>query len=167
MIRYKNTRFNGAEDVIEDERPVHQAFNNLVFAEIGFGTRILELTETKIVCQTNVLGCPVVVEFTGLSDEMEPLYKAAAVYCLIRGERSDELSQLVIDALPQTHDGGYRPFDLVHLSDILAGQIIYRLVALLAIGIDPTTWPQGVSAEDTLAAVCLQLETDTPAPELI
>lgn len=168
MIRYRNARYNGGPSpiVIENDRKVEKAFSALVYCEIGFGTVVTDVTPTYVSCKTSFLGCIDVVEFSGSEADMRPLVLAASSYAAIRAERHAEIGDHVLSQLPQ-QAGGYRPFDVVHLSGIIIGRSLRAAVTLLAIGVEPTEELLQLDADDLLAAAELHLETGVPFDEIL
>lgn len=87
----------------EREATAHKAFSALVEAELGWGGRIAKLSKTEVVVNTSVLNCQDRSTFTGTCEEMEPLYKVAALYTGIRHLYRKDLvesgAQVAVDIL--------------------------------------------------------------------
>lgn len=88
MIKITNMRVRGNEpafDPLIDERGLERSFRYLVEAELGWGGKVTELTETRIVTVTYVLDCVDTTIFEGCAEEMLPLVKVAALHVAAHG----------------------------------------------------------------------------------
>ncbi len=142
MILVEYRRFNGAEaPVMVHTRTSADALTSLVKYEIGFGGRIIEVTATRVVVSTTVLGCKDVVIFSGDVEEMRRLVLAAqaATYVFSEKESVRALAEGTIDAMKQCgadEHGRMRPFLSAHLAPLIAGGAVGKIALFAAMEVE-------------------------------
>jgi hypothetical protein len=171
MITCINTRHNGAPtpSVTTCLWAAHEAFRSFISGEIAFGTTIIELTPTRIVCRTDPSGSKVVdvVTFEGREGDMLPLFRAAVAYITIMGDAGEKVYDHALDQLPMLPDGGYWPFLVAQLLPLIAGGSLAGLVCLLATGNTPTRELLDLGPKALLIAATYSLETGWPLVEVL
>lgn len=166
MIHVVSQRIDCVGGVMVQNLDVPTAFNRLIMAEIGFDTKVLELSNTKIVLHTPLLFNGLdAVEYTGNEVEMAALVRAVSIYLKMRRDFEYTVTAEVT-ALPLPSSFTYDPTPLRAVHGMIRGVHTAPIIALLTLGIDPATWPR-LSDKDTMAALQLQLETGQPALSLV
>jgi hypothetical protein len=81
MIRVIAHRKKDREEcpAIETNRTVLNALQLLIEFELGYGGQLIDVSPTKVVTETQVLGCQDKTEFMGSEEEMKPLVHFAGV----------------------------------------------------------------------------------------
>jgi hypothetical protein len=145
MIIVEYRRFNGAEaPVMVHERTKSAALTSLIKYEIGFGGRIIEVTPTRVVVTTTVLGCKDVVIFSGDAEEMRRLVLAAQAAACVFAEKESvrALAKGTIDAMKKCgadEHGRMRPFLSAHLVPLIAGGAVGKIALLSAMEVEGET----------------------------
>lgn len=108
MIQCDNVRYKDGEQYPSSRpEPAEQAFNILMDCDIGWGAELTEITETKIVTRTDIMGSVDVATYSGSANEMLPLYKAACIATMVDGLRTPEKVDAVMDhTLTKFQDSG-------------------------------------------------------------
>src|SRR3990167_9526311 len=70
------------------EVPSTKALENMVLFELGFGGFVTDLSPTKVVVETHVLGKKDTTIFEGPPEEMEFIVKVAAHHVMIRRDET-------------------------------------------------------------------------------
>jgi len=164
VITYVNARYNGSPEpnVTQHKKSTHAAYTSLVRFEIGYGGVIVDLSPTKVVCKTPVLGSVDVVTFTGSEKDMRPLVLAAGYSLQLRAAHKDELIDGTMRSLSSLTGGKPKTFEVAHFGPLLMGQSIAKAACLLGIEVEPTEGLLNRSFDDLMAAAELHLETGEP-----
>ncbi|OGN04402.1 MAG: hypothetical protein A3B99_04950 [Candidatus Yanofskybacteria bacterium RIFCSPHIGHO2_02_FULL_44_12b] len=176
MIRQTNLRDNGQgmkRDIGGCRRPLMAALESMVVYELGYGGSVTDLSETKVVVETVVLGCKDATIFEGSREEMELIVRVAACHAVIMGDETSRgaIIERVADFLGTLpSDVGGSPLYISLMAPFLIGGPSTSAALLLGLGItDPvvinTLMP--ISLKDLMAAVQLHKETDIPLPEIV
>jgi hypothetical protein len=169
MITVENRRYNGMEcpPVVQIKTP-DQAFFSLAVFEMGYGGRIVEITDTKVVIVTQVLACTDTVTFTGSVSDMELLVKLASMFVLVQAEHGTKIIESVANS-PVIREG--IPLVVKNLGPMLVGRQILRLAVFLALGYtDPADFEickNKMSIQDLIAGLQLAKETGCPLTEIL
>lgn len=91
MITFNDKRVKPEGGEYTDSRTltVGKGLDILVNCELGFGGKILEVTPTRVVTQTTVMGCVDTSVFEGSVEEMHYLYEIAKNTQAVRDLRQD------------------------------------------------------------------------------
>jgi len=111
------------------ERTAEEALKSLIKAELNFGGLIKELSETRIVVETSIMGgaCIDTTYFEGEAEEMAPLVLIAATYARLSAEKRNETIDKTwakLEGLGSEVSGS--PFFVTHLTPMLMGQSVMR-----------------------------------------
>lgn len=105
-IKIKSQRDNGGQcsAIIRDES-VAEAFELLVVYELGYGGRVVDLTEERIVVETHIMGCIDLTTFSGPKEEMALLVKAAVVASQLDPIKMEGVSDRLIEEILEITKG--------------------------------------------------------------
>ncbi|MFC1598582.1 hypothetical protein ACFL2U_01030 [Patescibacteria group bacterium] len=121
--------------MVEREQSSYDALGTMIFSELGFGGKIIELTETRIVTLTTVMAAIDTVIFEGTQEEMLPLLQTAYYY-LKAGENHDEIMEQTLkqwESLPEEVKG--KPLFVTTLGVWAFARNRLKAAALLGMGI--------------------------------
>jgi len=167
-IKYeRNHCGSGMELMNAREAPGHKAFSALVEAELGWGGKIAKLSETEVVVNTSVLNCQDRSTFTGTAQEMEPLYKVAALYAWIRRTYHKDIVEAGAEVAVDVLKGN--PLIISALSGQLMGLPAAKMAIFAYLGFseEEATTKAGVRLEDLCAAVELHLTEGVLVQEVL
>ena len=167
-IKYeRNHCGSGMQLMNEREAPGHKAFSALVEAELGWGGKIAKLSETEVVVNTSVLNCQDRSTFTGTAQEMEPLYKVAALYAWIRRTYHKDIVEAGAEVAVDVLKGN--PSLISMYSGTLMGLPATKMAIFAYLGFseEEATTKAGAKLEDLCAAVELHLTEGIAVQEVL
>lgn len=142
MIQYAQKRDKQGEifHFATQQRTSSQARAAMVVYELGFGATVVELTPTRIVLQTRILGDIDTVTLEGSAEEMRDTVVTAAYYAMT-SDRQDQITEAALGMLDTSlgeskYRKGMSPFILKMASPLIIGHTRVALAAMLAAGIE-------------------------------
>lgn len=133
MITIRSLRNNGElSEAAEQKRTILSALVRLAKFELGFGGRVIGLSESELCVQTGVFNCIDVTVFSGTPEEMNPLIQLAYFYQEVNGLGASR-NKAVVDQIRRVSGGAF--IDLSMLAPLLTGGHQLKTAIMLACGI--------------------------------
>ena len=109
---------------------------HLARVELGFGGKVVEMSETRIKVQTQVLSCLDTAIFEGTALEMRPVVELACLYT----EAGENFSELIVGETltffeRMSKEVSGMPFFITALAPILVGGNRLKIAVMLSCGI--------------------------------
>jgi hypothetical protein len=172
MIKVNVRRDKGGGEVYTFEEKIvstTKAFNQIVRCEFLFGGKVTEITETKIVVKTNVMGCLDTTSFEGSAHDMEPIVKMAATveHC----GRHLVMQDSVISKLSKSYVTmpGEKDFLIKHVKNTFVGMGRVKAAILVLLSDDAMSTDQlkDIDSETLIELTSLKLVDKCSTEELL
>lgn len=143
---------------LDFENPL-EAVGHLATAELKWGARVTEVTETSIeVLVSGIFGCRDVSIFEGPADEMQPIFELVYFYLEAMAEHREEIMGQMTKDIRRVLGDRVIGFPLTEaLTSMLLGRNRLKTAVMLACGITVDEIEVGMrfSLEDIIAAIQL------------
>lgn len=146
---------------------VGQAFANLILKHLAKGSWVLVLRSSEVIMRPQYDDIPTDYYFGGAEREMRPLVLAAAYEKELCGELASDTMIRVVDSIHRD-DPDFQPMNIHDYATLLTRYGSAKLVALAAVGIEPTDELCSLELSHIVAAIELALDnTDADVMELL
>lgn len=149
---------NRYESPARDVTP-QAALVSFVVYELGYGGHVTEITQTRIVVVTEIMGCMDYTTFTGSEEEMALLFKAGVLSLQIDPLEIPGLKEHVINDLMKKTKGIPLLINMGH--GMIVGSTSIRCILAAMSGIEDEERLKrflSLTRADMLAVLCLQHE---------
>jgi len=123
--------------LVEREQSTYSALDTMIYSELGFGGEIIEVSETRMVTETEIFSCIDTVVFEGSAEEMLPLLQTGYFYEQAgQGSVKDEVLNMTVEnweKLPDNVKG--KPIFVTTLGVWALARNRLKAAVLLALGI--------------------------------
>jgi hypothetical protein len=171
MITVTQNRNKGGGDVYNSihDWTLSKSLNVLISCELGFGGQLMEVTPTRVVVQTEVMGCIDITIFEGTEEAMVMLVKTAHIANHVRhlSMSTDNINHISKNLLDFS-EGSPAVIAMAAGMFIGAGIVKGTIIALLA-GDDESVLPQlsAFSKDMLLTLLELHVENGVSCKDLI
>lgn len=148
-----------------------RAFELLVLVHLNWGGRITEITEEKLVVQTQVLATTDVDTFSGSKEDMLPLVMVAGSYLMTMRDGGDQIVNRAAEALEIMSGGnGIKPLFATMMGGMLVGSQAIKVALIASMNVKDDELARTLaqySKEDLTVFAYTVLETGVSVQEVL